>query len=56
MEKAVTAITIFIIMVCLIVAILIKGVTVTNGDKEIVNQHMSWIDFFKLVKQWEGDK
>ena len=49
-------ITIVIIIICLFVAICIKGVTVTNESKGIVNKHMSWIEFFELEKQWREGK
>ena len=40
------AITIFILIIGIITVIGFKGVKVTNKDKGIVNQQMSWIDFF----------
>ena len=45
-------ITTIIIIVCLFIAICIKGVTVTNESKGIIDKHMSWIEFFELKKQW----
>ena len=47
MENGITAL---IVIVCLIIAILIKGVTVTDKSKNIVNEHMSWIEYYKIYK------
>lgn len=44
-------ITALIVIICLIIAILIKGVTVTDESKNIVNEHMTWIEFYKTYNK-----
>ena len=51
MEENITALTSLIVIICLIIAILIKGVTVTYKEKNIVNQHMSWVEYIKLINE-----
>lgn len=54
-DDNITGLTIFIVLICLFIVIIIKGVTVTDENKNIVNEHMSWYDFLKLY-QYERDE
>lgn len=51
MENKITFITISIIIFCFIIAIWIKGVYVTDTEKNIINQHMSWKQCLDLFKE-----
>lgn len=52
-ESSITGITIFIVIICFLLVILFKGVDVTDESKNIVNQHMSWFEFFEILKDKE---